>query len=214
MDGGIEIIGRNDGQIKIRGVRINKDEIMAVILKQKNIKQCIVLDVQESQETRLHAYIVFKDKDKADFNLLRRELMRELPLAMIPSHFIKIDKVPVTKNGKIDRSQLIKCVVERDTVLNERTPHPLEKELLAIWSELLINKNIKYIDNFFELGGHSLLIVKMISSIRERLNYDISLRTVFENPTIQELATYLLNSEKKKNIAIMRVERVKHRIKE
>ncbi|MDA1585506.1 amino acid adenylation domain-containing protein [Bacillus cereus group sp. TH230-1LC] len=214
LDGGIEIIGRNDGQIKIRGVRINKDEIMAVILKQKNIKQCIVLDVQESQETRLHAYIVFKDKDKADFNLLRRELMRELPLAMIPSHFIKIDKVPVTKNGKIDRSQLIKCVVERDTVLNERTPHPLEKELLAIWSELLINKNIKYIDNFFELGGHSLLIVKMISSIRERLNYDISLRTVFENPTIQELATYLLNSEKKKNIAIMRVERVKHRIKE
>ncbi|MDC2865508.1 non-ribosomal peptide synthetase [Bacillus sp. BP-3] len=214
LDGGIEIIGRNDGQIKIRGVRINKDEITAVILKQTNVKQCLVLDVQDMGETRLNAYVVFKEKDKVDFNLLRRELMRELPLAMIPSQFIEIDRLPVTKNGKVDQVQLLEYVVERKTESEERNLCPLEKELVAIWSELLPSKNIKHTDNFFELGGHSLLIVKMISFVRERLNYDISLRTVFEHPTIQEIAIHLLDSKKKKNIAITRVERIKYRIEE
>ncbi|CAM4057766.1 amino acid adenylation protein [Bacillus manliponensis] len=213
-DGGIEIIGRNDGEVKIRGVRINKGEVAAVITKQMNVTQCLVVDVNKAGETRLDAYVVFKEKDKIDLNQLRRELMKELPLVMIPNKFIAIDKVPVTKNGKVDKKQLLRYVVKQKEQLEESEPSLIEKEIIKIWSELLPNKKINRNDNFFELGGHSLLIVKMISIVRECLNYEVSLRVVFENPTVQEMATYLLNSKKRKGIVMKKLDRVKQKVKE
>ncbi|CAM5796677.1 amino acid adenylation domain-containing protein [Brevibacillus borstelensis] len=209
-DGSLEIIGRADDQIKIRGVRIDKNEIVAAILRQPYTKQCIILDAKQADEIQLNAYIVMEDGHKLYPDQLRKVLRNELPLVMIPNRFIQIDEVPVTSIGKIDRKKLAALEVFEEAESDDVFQTPLEMELGKIWTKLLPVSSVGPNSNFFECGGHSLLIVKMISRI-DSLGYEISLMDVFEYPTIRGLAA-LMPERKKKDLSIRKVTRIKQKL--
>lgn len=211
-DGSLEIMGRADDQIKIRGVRIHKNEIAAAILRQIDAKQCVIMDMMEAGHIQLHAYIVMEGKRKLHSEQLRKQLRHELPLAMIPNRFVQIDEVPVTKNGKVDRKKLAAMRAAEAGNENDHLQNPVEGELKKIWLELLPVSSIGASSNFFECGGHSLLMVKMIARISERLGYEASLMEIFEHPTIRELAACLQKKKKKSDLPIQKVTRVRQKL--
>ncbi|WP_173696105.1 non-ribosomal peptide synthetase [Clostridium beijerinckii] len=193
-DGNIQIIGRIDHQLKIRGYRIEPGEIEKVILKYEDIKEAVVIDYEDKNETKyLCAYIV-SIKNEHTISKLREYLTKELPEYMIPSYFIQLDKIPLTYNGKIDR----KLLPVPDGIINLSNEYiaprnDLEEKLTKLWSDVLDVNKLGIDDNFFELGGHSLKAAMLISRIDNDLNVQIPLGELFKNPTIRHLANYIQN---------------------
>lgn len=211
-DGNIQLIGRNDEQIKIRGIRIDKNEIISAINRVVNIEDCYVISKKHNDDIQLNAYLVFEDEPMEEAEM-RIRLLSELPMAMIPNRFISVSRLPVTKNGKVDIDKLSSINPKQDdntySILST-----VEKQLIEIWRNILSIPDIKNTDNFFELGGHSLLIVKMMSMIKDKMGKEISLKTVFQYPTVNTLASYIDKKDKlDRRPAIRKVERVKHTIK-
>jgi amino acid adenylation domain-containing protein len=197
-DGRIEFLGRRDHQVKVRGFRIELEEVETVLTRHKAVRQAVVL-ARDSEETgspgrpsgkRLVAYIVHATETPVTVTELRRYLGRELPDYMIPSAFVTLDEIPMTPNGKVDRSALPAPDLGRPDLeavyVAPRTP--VEAALAHIWRELLGLERIGAHDDFFDLGGHSLLATRVVSRIRSRLRLDLPLRRIFEAPTIAELA--------------------------
>ncbi|USG66581.1 amino acid adenylation domain-containing protein [Brevibacillus ruminantium] len=211
-DGNLEIHGRVDDQLKIRGIRIHKNEIAAAILRQAHTKQCVIIEKQEADQILLQAYIVMEEGQLLQPDQLRKALRQDLPLAMIPNRFIQIDQVPVTANGKVDRKKLASYQAVVESREHDQFQNSVELELEKIWLALLPVSSIGPNSNFFECGGHSLLIVKMISRIRELLGYETSLLEVFEYPTIRELAARLQTKKKKTDLPIQKVTRVRQKL--
>jgi amino acid adenylation domain-containing protein len=184
-DGAIEYVGRADGQVKIRGQRVELGEIENTLTLHPAIRHAaVLLDHKE----RLLAYIV-PAASAPDRVSIRNHLRATLPEYMIPSHFVIADTLPVNANGKLDRKALLlaspaEAARDRDFVA-PRTD--LEAELARIWGQLLKEEMIGVTDNFFELGGHSLLAVQMNAQIREAFGVELSLRDLFDAPTIEEL---------------------------
>lgn len=210
-DGKIEILGRNDEQIKIRGVLINKNEITAAMNRIHNIKECYILTKNSNESVQLHAYLVY-EAERMDEEDIRMELLKELPMAMIPSSFITVSHIPVTPNGKVDIEKLKSFKPKQG---NQVYPivSSVEKQLMEIWRKILSLDEIKNTDNFFQLGGHSLLIVKMIAMIKEKIGKEISLKTVFLYPTVHSLAAYIESKGKTNDRpAIRKVKRIKQSI--
>ena len=192
-EGILEFVCRADHQVKIRGFRIEPAEIEATLLGQGSLKQAAVVVREDSQgEKRLIAYVVAKSEGQADWSELRNYIKARLPEYMLPSAIVPLDALPVTANGKIDRSALPSSAagMERHDYVAPRTPH--EKVLLEIWSEVLKIDRIGIYDDFFELGGHSLLAMRLLARTREALGVDLPLRTLFENPTIAAISTVIL----------------------
>lgn len=192
-DGNIEYFGRIDKQVKIRGFRIELGEIESAILKTNKISQVsVIVRKDNGGENSIYAYIV--SEQNVDLSELRKELHTTLPEFMMPAYMTQIDKLPVNKNGKIDIKQLPNIEVKsRSTYLAPRDK--LEKTLAMIYSEVLKQKDIGIRDNFFELGGHSLRATKVINRIEAVIGIRLPLKTIFANPTIEELATQLKKSE-------------------
>jgi amino acid adenylation domain-containing protein len=182
-DGNIEFLGRSDRQIKIRGFRIELEEIEAVLCQHPRVQQAVVV-VKEEQ--RLIAYVVFKQAQNTLVEELRRFLPEKLPEYMVPSAFIALKALPLTANGKIDRDAL----PDRDELSNNfASPrNPVEEVIASIWAEILNLKQVGIYDDFFALGGHSLLATQVISRLRKAFKVDLSLRQLFEMPTVVELA--------------------------
>ena len=191
-DGTIEYLGRLDNQVKIRGFRIELGEIEAVLSQHPQVSASVVVVTEDTTgDKRLVAYIVSENPELAD---LRQFLAKHLPDYMIPSQFITLDALPLTPNGKLDRVALPKPQFKTSShTIAPRTP--TEELLLNIWQSILNLNSVGITDNFFALGGHSLLIIRLVSQIQQVFGVDISLRQIFENPTIAELAT-LINSSK------------------
>ncbi|MEO0768693.1 MAG: amino acid adenylation domain-containing protein [Cyanobacteria bacterium J06649_4] len=198
-DGSIEFLGRKDSQIKLRGFRIELGEIEAVLNQHPQVRSAVVIGDggkasvgANNQCERLVAYLV-SDGD-LNATALRRHVQRQLPDYMVPSAFVFLDALPLTPSGKVDRRSLpdpdtsYERSVETELVL-PRTP--AEKQLAAIWQDLLKQEKVSIDDNFFELGGHSLLATQAVSRIRALLGVEIPLRSLFESPTIARLAAYL-----------------------
>lgn len=207
-DGNIQILGRNDKQIKIRGVRINKSEIVSAINRIVKINDCYIVSKKNNDDVILYAYLVFED-ETMDQREIRMKLLSELPMAMIPNSIIPVSQIPITKSGKVD----IRKLSSIDPKQNNYT-YPIistvEKQLIEIWKSILSKPEIKNTDNFFELGGHSLLIVKMMAIIKERMGKEINLKTVFQFPTVHSLASYIDKKDKSDSRpAIRKVKRVK-----
>lgn len=188
-DGNIEILGREDEQIKIRGVRVDKNEVTATILRQPNVKECAVVDWKNNGDTQLIAFVV-SSKEDWDPDLLRMSLSNDLTLAMIPSRFVLINELPVTSNGKIDKKKLLEFGYKQTKhqkydieIMNE-----WESELRDIWGELLQKSELGLDDNFFEMGGYSLMIVRMVAMIKAKWGKEVTLLDVFRYPTIRSLA--------------------------
>ncbi|MBC3955564.1 non-ribosomal peptide synthetase [Pseudomonas triticifolii] len=177
--GVIEYAGRIDHQVKIRGHRIELGEIEARLLAQPQVREAVVLAL----DGQLAAYLVPSDPaqdQQALRETLKAELKAQLPDYMVPTHFVLLDALPLTANGKLDRKAL---PAPHASQLQNRYVAPegeLEQQLASIWAEVLKVEQVGRTDNFFELGGHSLLATQVISRIRQQLSVELSLRHLFE----------------------------------
>jgi amino acid adenylation domain-containing protein len=187
-NGNLEYLGRIDSQIKLRGFRIELGEIEAVLNQHEAVKEAVVILYEADDNKRLVAYLT-TDSESNDLVASLKELLKaSLPDYMVPSQFIVLDKLPLTPNGKIDRRALSSLSVEKQSSVHFVAPRTEEEKLLAgIWAEVLGAPQVGLHDNFFELGGHSLLATQLVSRIRKTFNIELSVRQLFESPTVAEL---------------------------
>ena len=192
LDGNLEFLGRIDEQVKIRGYRIEPGEIEAVLMQHPLIEAAaVIVREDEPGEKRLVGYVVIKGGKGPTGSELRSYVKERLPDYMVPSGFVPMAALPLTPNGKVDRHHLPKPEGGRPE-LEEAYAAPrtkIEEQLTAIWAEVLSLERVGIHDNFLELGGHSLLATQVTSRIRETLFVRLTLRNVFESPTIAKLAS-------------------------
>ncbi|MCA2703661.1 MAG: amino acid adenylation domain-containing protein [Microcystis sp. M038S2] len=191
-DGNIEYVGRIDNQVKIRGFRIELGEIEAVLSHNEMVQSsCVIVREDNPGEKQLVAYIVPKLGVKLTSDDLRQFLSHKLPGYMVPSAFVLLEFLPLTANGKIDRRGLKAPSNTSDSDRFIEARNQLELNLVQIWSKVLKIDKISVQDNFFDLGGHSLLAPYLITQIKEQLGKEIAVTTLFQNPTIEQLATII-----------------------
>lgn len=198
-DGNIEFIGRKDDQVKLRGYRIELAEIEKQILNYDAIKECVVnLEDGNSANKSLCAY--FTSDTKIDKKKINDFLSLVLPEYMIPKYFIQVNKMPLNRSGKIDKSELanLNKPLYKEEYVGPKSD--MEKKLMNIWCDLLNKEIISINDNFFEIGGDSILIIKMHLRIKNVLDQNIEVTDIFANPTIYKLAQFISN--KKNTISI------------
>lgn len=190
--GDIAFLGRNDQQIKIRGYRIEPDEIVAVLNEHAAIQASYVMAREDvGNEKQLVAYLVLVGKTHMTVNDVQEHVANRLPAYMIPAMFVQLDELPVTPNGKVDRATL-PVPDEFNTLQNEETDGPrtaVEEALVGLLAPLLGLEQVGIDDNFFMLGGHSLLGTQLITRITDTFGVTLTLRTLFDAPTVRELAT-------------------------
>jgi amino acid adenylation domain-containing protein len=189
-DGTLEILGRLDDQVKVRGVRVEPGEITAILGQQPHVKACYVTARKDQQgDTGLVAYIVPFSANAVTAGDLRSYLGTHLPAAMFPSAFVFLDVLPLTPNGKVNRRALpepdLAKVKSESTFVPPRTS--TEQILASIFSDVLRLERVGVHDNFFDLGGHSLLATRVVSRIRSTFHVGFPLRTLFEFPTVNGL---------------------------
>ncbi|MCP4220541.1 MAG: amino acid adenylation domain-containing protein, partial [bacterium] len=191
-DGDLEHMGRIDRQVKIRGFRIELGEIQNCLLKHPQVKEAVVTSVYDEQRGPfLYACIVpVENESIEDVTTLRQFLSESLPDYMIPAQYCFIDSIPLTPHGKIDTAALPEPERSRPQLHSpfEAAENRLEKEIAAVWSEVLDLEEVGVTDNFFDLGGNSLDIVKVNGKLKKRLDADIPVIIMFECPTIRTLA--------------------------
>jgi thioesterase domain-containing protein/acyl carrier protein len=194
----IEYLGRIDNQVKISGFRIELSEIEATTTLHQNIYQTVVIAREDnSGDKRLVAYIVPHPEQTVTTEEIRGFLKQKLPQYMIPSTFIFIEALPLTPNGKIDHHALPAPEQARyepeETFVAPR--NQLELQLATIWQDVLGIQNIGIHDNFFDLGGQSLLAVRLFAEIHKSFNQKLTLSTILQASTIEQLAKAISQKE-------------------
>ncbi len=208
--GDLEILGRKDDQIKVRGVRVEIAEVVHAIQKLPQIAECTVQAITDKQgDKQLVAYLVPRSLEltaSSIADVVAQAISTSLPLAMHPAHYIVLEKLPLLPNGKIDRKKLpgIESSVQRS--INDFAPplDDLEAALCTIWEVVLPTTTVGRTDNFFRIGGHSLLAAQVVSRIEHRLGYTVPLRSIFENNTVAALAEYLRAGNKSQQLPAIR----------
>jgi amino acid adenylation domain-containing protein len=193
-EGEIIFIGRKDNQVKVRGYRVELGEIESVLMNYPSIKDAVVCAVDDGAGSNyLYAWLVHSaPASDLTFAGIRAYLSRLLPGYMIPSGFMILESIPVTSNGKTDRKKLprpesnVRVMDEKDRPSTE-----LEKQLAAIWKEVLNIPEAGVNDNFFESGGHSLKAARLIAIVLRELGAEVPLRQVFVCGSIKKLAAYI-----------------------
>jgi amino acid adenylation domain-containing protein len=218
-DGQIQFHGRADNQVKIHGFRIELGEIESVLSQHPGVKESVVvlredtttlgLEYPKSKldnespsgindtnpEKRLVAYIVASQQLVPAISELHSFLAEKLPAYMVPAEFVFLDHFPLNDNGKLDRSKL-PAPDELNQYLDNLVIAPrteLQQLIANVWKDVLKHDNINVHDNFFALGGHSLLAIQIVARLSEALNREVSLKTLFDAPTISGLAQELEN---------------------
>jgi amino acid adenylation domain-containing protein/FkbH-like protein len=191
-DGNVEISGRIDRQVNVRGFRLELGEIEATLSQYPGIGQVVVIAEEgEIEGHRLVAYLVANRASSPSVSELRSYLQKSLPDYMTPSSFVTLQEMPLTPSGKLDRRALSNCL-EKESEKQSRiklAPRTVTEEILAqIWSGLLGVDRIGVNDNFFELGGHSLLATRLISRVRDSFEVELTPRAIFESQTMAGLA--------------------------
>ncbi|MEL6560503.1 MAG: amino acid adenylation domain-containing protein [Bacteroidota bacterium] len=193
-DGTVEFIGRKDTQVKVRGYRIELGEIENALSMLPELSQSCVVVRETNGINLLVAYAVlaegFANNDSWK-ETLQEQLGESLPDYMVPQLWVQLDEMPLLPNGKLDRNSLPSLDSSELSSKEYVAPRTeKEKQLVAIWQDLLEIERVGVYDNFFELGGHSLLAVRLISSIQD-IGYSINVRDIFTSPTIALLSTQL-----------------------
>lgn len=191
-NGEIEYLGRQDFQVKVRGYRIELGEIESALLRYGAIKEAIVVARDDPQgEKQIVAYLVAEPDQTVSILDLRDYLKQSLPGYMIPQGFMSLAALPLTANGKVNRGALpVPDAGGLATVRKRVEPRTAIEEVLAnIWAEVLGLEDIGVTENFFDLGGHSLKVVQVVSRLSDRLQVELPVRTLFEAPTVRELAS-------------------------
>ncbi|HEX3126023.1 MAG TPA: amino acid adenylation domain-containing protein, partial [Thermoanaerobaculia bacterium] len=187
----VEMLGRADNQVKVRGFRIEPAEIEAALGRHPRVKQAVVLALEARPgDKRLVGYVVPEDEPSGLMDELRSDLRGRLPDYMIPSAFMILESFPLTPNGKVDRRSLPipdwNRADDDGQFVAPRTP--VEQTLAEIWTAVLRVARIGAFDSFFDLGGHSLMATQLVSRVRAALGIELPLRTLFEAPTLAEQA--------------------------
>ncbi|MCU0288397.1 MAG: amino acid adenylation domain-containing protein, partial [Acidobacteria bacterium] len=200
-DGNIEFLGRLDYQVKIRGYRIEPGEIEKHLKQFHFISEAVVIDRKNKDDEKyLCAYLVLAEEEKEKFDAveLRKKLSLNLPDYMVPSHFVRLEKIPLNINGKVDKKALPEPEITLGDTVYIGPRNLVEEKFIEIWSEVLrIEKEKISIDsNFFELGGHSLKATIVISKLNKTFDIKIPLAELFKIPTIRELAEFIKKLKK------------------
>jgi amino acid adenylation domain-containing protein len=180
-DGRLECLGRVDHQVKVRGFRIELGEIETVLGAHPTVKDALVLAEEATPgDRRLVAYIVHRPGESLTASELRRYVRASLPEYMVPSFFVKIDRIPLTPNGKIDRRALPNAF-KGAAAESERVPPSTatERRIADIWQRALGLASVSVEDNFFDVGGHSLLSMRVLAEIERTLGHRLSPRAMF-----------------------------------
>jgi amino acid adenylation domain-containing protein len=187
--GELEFLGRLDEQIKIRGYRIEPGEIVAALRSHAAVSAAAVAAIESGVNKSLAAYVVLRSQVSGAE--LRSHLVSRLPSYMVPQYLVRLDSMPVTGHGKIDKLRL---PAPGNSDLLEPVEHlaepesEIQTEVASILSVLLEGRPVGLHDNFFRLGGHSLLAAQVIARVRNAFGVELPLRTVFESPTVAELS--------------------------
>jgi len=191
-NGAIEFLGRVDRQIKIRGFRVDLEEIEQAILSLPDVQQAVVLPPPDKGPTsRLSAYVHRRAGSEVGAQTMTRYLKSRLPGYMIPNSFAFPEAIPLTPNGKIDHGALTQSNFETEKNAGGPPRDTWELELLKLWQEVLEIEEISIDDGFFESGGHSLLAVRLMAAIHQKFDRSIPLSAVFEHGSIRRLADLL-----------------------
>lgn len=195
-DGSIEFIGRADGQVKVRGFRVELGEIENAIAEVPGVKDRVVVLRQDTPgEKQLVAYLVAlsapaPEDQSALIASVRLQLREQLPEYMVPTAFVVLPELPLTPNGKVDRRALPAPEFRQQLMRAEHVAprDPVERELAAIWRTALKVDSIGIHDNFFDLGGHSLIGIQVLGQVEQHFGRSLPLSALFEAPTIAEFA--------------------------
>lgn len=200
-NGDIEYVGRVDHQVKIRGYRIELGEIETVLRQHPAVREAVASASDDGAgQHRLVAYVVEREGATASDSQLREYMQKKVAEYMIPAVFVRLDAMPLTQNGKIDRSKLPSPDSQRPSLAKtyEAPRNELERTIAAIWQEVLRLPDVGIHDNFFELGGDSLLMVQVHSLLTEAVNTNISIMELFQYPSINSLAKYMSQEPSRK----------------
>jgi amino acid adenylation domain-containing protein len=182
-EGRLQFLGREDEQVKLRGVRIEPEEIEAAILEHSGIAEAAVV----SRDSSLVAFVTVRAGGTSDG--WRAVAAQRLPAHMMPARVVEVAELPRLPNGKVDRQCLREVAIEesRPSTVEERLS-PREESLRVIWRGLLNRDDVETDDNFFELGGHSLLVIQLVAAIARDFDVRLPAADVFEHPTVRSLA--------------------------
>ncbi|RZA06270.1 MAG: hypothetical protein EOP02_38490 [Proteobacteria bacterium] len=193
-DGALEYLGRLDQQIKIRGFRVELEEICSLLLLQAGVAQAEVVLREGSGGGQLVGYYVAHSSAPDELEqgqALRDALQAQLPDYMVPKHFVRLSHMPLSPSGKLDRKALPapdSHVSQSEYVAPQSA---LEQQLAAIWQDVLGVDQVGLNDNFFELGGHSLLVINVMSRIQLELGVKVSVHELFQQAQFKQLADHL-----------------------
>lgn len=195
-----EFVGRKDYQVKIRGVRIELQEIENNILEIDFVKNCLVVPEKQGDQVSLVAYIELqKDSDTIDMQFFNDHILKSLHPAAVPNKIYFVKKFNLTVNGKIDRKKLPE-ITNTQSLLQKKEPNTLlEKKLSLIFEEVLNIKKVYIDESFFMLGGHSLIATKVISRINKEFGADLKIKDIFINPSV-EMLSRIINMDPVKDI--------------
>lgn len=209
-NGALEFWGRIDSQIKVRGYRVEPAEIEYVLRQDDSVRNAIVFKNDSAgAHTALVACVVANDGKIPSPAALIRRMEQVLPEYMVPRSIFVIPEIPVTATGKTDYKELARLIANEDlqSAIKAGPRNPIEEILSNIWCEVLERESVSIYDNFFDLGGHSLLATQVASRVREALRKDLQLKTLFETPTIAQLAEGLAGIETSLQEQIVRISR-------
>jgi amino acid adenylation domain-containing protein len=183
-DGCLVHVGRKDFQVKIRGYRVEVGEIESALLDSEPVKEAAVVAREDGNgDQQLVAYVILRAP--AEVAVLRRILKEKLPEHMVPAAFVFLDALPLTSNGKLDRTAL-PAPAQAQAYVAPRDP--IEREIVEIWQELLKKEKIGIFESFFELGGHSLLATRFLTRLQNLFDVKLPIRSFFKAPTVAAVA--------------------------
>lgn len=204
----LEFFGRNDRQVNLKGYRIELEEVENQILALAEIKECaVILVTDKSESSYLQAF--YSSESPLDDRAIRKQLTERLPSYMIPFGFLYLKELPKTNHGKLDHHVLQALAVnDTKTALPVAPSNKIETELIKIWQLALGRNGFGTQDNFFDLGGDSLKAMKVFSEIYKQFNTQLSIKSLFTAPTIQDLAKSIISSDTKEFKPIPILEKV------
>jgi amino acid adenylation domain-containing protein len=192
-DGTLTFLGRNDQQVKIRGFRIELGEIQARLGSYADLREsCVITVPAGDEENLLVAFFVPEEQAQVSADDLREHLKPVLPDYMIPARFVQLDKLPLSASGKVDRQQLASLSVPQEEQKEALvTTNETEERLVEIWQDILKGHQFTLEDDFFKIGGHSLSVLQLIVRIRGTFKVSITVRDIFQAPSITKLSTVI-----------------------
>ncbi len=186
-DGNLEFLGRRDQQVKVRGFRVETGEVEAALREHPGVLEVVVLARGADRSDRqLAAFYLAAQSPPPGAAELRDFVAARLPRYMVPAQFVEIEQFPATANGKLDRRALAAWAPSR-TASGAAPGAPLEELVAGLWEEVLEVPAVRRGDDFFALGGHSLLATRLLSRLRQVLGVELSLRTLFEQPSLGDM---------------------------